>query len=68
MTRKDYELIATTRRDVHHDAWVAEAKGLFAPSWRGAENAIYRLALALALDSPRFNRERFLAAATKGVG
>jgi hypothetical protein len=52
MTRKDYELIAKVLKDFTGDSGDVIDRDKIALS----------LALALELDNPRFNRERFLVA------
>lgn len=53
MTRKDYELIARVLTNYSDDEGVVIERDAIA----------YRLADALAIDNPRFNRHKFLIAA-----
>jgi hypothetical protein len=53
MTRKDYELIAAVLTNYSDDKGVVIERDAIA----------YRLADALAIDNPRFNRKMFLVAA-----
>lgn len=59
MTRKDYILIAQAIKD----AKPASVKDDYGNGLDvGVERAAFRLADALAVDNPRFDRERFLVA------
>ena len=53
MTRKDYQLIAAVLTNYSDDRGVVIERDAIA----------YRLADALAIDNPRFNRKQFLIAA-----
>ena len=57
MTRKDYVLIAAALKSAH-DGHNGRPQAL-----RGVADAADRIAIALARDNPRFDRERFLKAA-----
>lgn len=56
MSRKDYILIAAALHTVQLHITPGTARATF-------NNAVNKLADALATDNPRFNRERFLTAA-----
>ena len=56
MTRKDYELIASVLRANGEKDWRGENAR---ETW---EEICEELADSLAIDNPRFDRERFLAA------
>lgn len=58
MTRKDYILIADALKDARGTMLLTAAA-----YHSGVDNAVHRLADALARDNPRFDRERFLKAA-----
>lgn len=59
MTRKDYELIAATLKNQHRIAANVSPVGA---AW--VEYTTMNLALAFTQDNPRFDRERFVKAAT----
>lgn len=61
MTQKDYELIAGVLRDTRPD----DPQTMYARGWRACNTALAsHFADALQPTNPRFDRERFIAAAT----
>jgi hypothetical protein len=65
MTRKDYVAIATALACARATARCHQNESLRAATLQGVTLAMHELTLTLATDNPRFDRGRFIAAATK---